>query len=108
MPGPSFLEMIARSGGTDLGGLHALLSLLRLILHLLTILKGLEALAHNVRMMDEEILPPVVGNDKSVSLLVTKPFHGTSRQTLLSCGPQSGPMFQISAQLPAKAGGKAA
>jgi hypothetical protein len=61
----------------DVDRLGALLTLARLVLDLGTLGQGLEAVAGDVRVMDEEILAAVLGGDEAVSLGIVEPLDGT-------------------------------
>src|SRR5262249_25438249 len=51
-------------------------------LHLRALGEGLEALAGDAGVMDEEILRPVVGGDEAIPLLVAEPLHGAGCQLI--------------------------
>src|SRR5581483_8864872 len=64
--------------GPDVRGLRALLPLRRLELDLRALGEGLEALAGDAGVVDEQILRSVIGGDEAVPLLVAEPLHSSS------------------------------
>src|SRR5215510_4208654 len=74
--------------GTRLRGLlnarrgRALGAFLGLVAHLGTLRKGLEALAENGAVMDEDVLRAVIGRDEPVALVVAEPLDCSSRHLL--------------------------
>src|SRR5256885_16346304 len=67
-------------GRTHVRRLGALLPLGRLELDLRTFGQGLEALAGDAAVVDEQILRSVIGGDEAVPLLVAEPLHGSGCQ----------------------------
>ena len=63
--------------GRDGGRLGALLALAGLELDPGALVEGLVPLAGDLRMMDEQILPTLVGRDEPVSLRSVEPLNGT-------------------------------
>src|SRR5918994_579687 len=63
--------------GDDVVGLRALLALAGLELHLRTLGQGLEALAADAGVVDEEILASVLRRDEAVALRVVEPLDGS-------------------------------
>lgn len=59
----------------DLGCLKALRALLNLIFDLISLIKGLETIRLNSRIVDEDIFPAIVGVDESVTLASAEEFH---------------------------------
>src|SRR5687767_4178790 len=72
------LSWVALRGGaqqpTDLGGLHPLGAVFEVVLDRLVFLQGLEAVALDDGVMDEDVLP-VVRCDEAEPLLVVEPLH---------------------------------
>ena len=62
--------------------LGALLPLCSLELDLRTLGQGLEALAADAAVVDEQILRSVIGGDEAVPLLVAEPLHGSGCQLI--------------------------
>lgn len=79
--------------GPDLGRLKSLLTLRRLVLDGLTILKCLEACTGDVRVMNEQILTAIIRDDEAKTLLLTEPFNRTLCHFVFSLDP-SGPIQQ--------------
>src|SRR5256885_10137290 len=67
-------------GRTHVRRLGALLPLGRLEVDLCTFGQGLEALAGDAAVVDEQILRSVIGGDEAVPLLVAEPLHGSGCQ----------------------------
>jgi hypothetical protein len=67
--------------------LGALLALARLVLDLGTLGQRLEAVAGDVRVMNEEILAAVLGGDEAVSLGIVEPLDGTGCHVISSLDP---------------------
>src|ERR671927_214234 len=63
----------------DVGRFGALRPLARLELHLRTLGQGLEALACDLRVVDEQVLAALGGLDEPVALRVVEPLHGSGR-----------------------------
>src|SRR4029078_3732805 len=61
----------------DVDRLRALLALALLVLDSSILLQRLEAVAGDVRVMDEEVLSTPVGRDEAVTLRVVEPLHGS-------------------------------
>lgn len=76
-----------RSDGSDVCGLHPLAALSRLILHGLTVLERLEACAGDVRVVNEQILATVIGDNETKAFLFTEPFHCTLCHFVFSSDP---------------------
>src|SRR2546423_1397600 len=70
-------ERLARDG-RDAGRLGTLLSLAGLEFDPGPLVEGLVTLAGDLRVMDEQILPTLVGRDESVALRSVEPFNDTS------------------------------
>jgi hypothetical protein len=62
---------------SDVDRLGALGALARLVLDLLALAEGLEAVPSNVRVMHEHVFPALFRRDESVSLGIVEPFDGS-------------------------------
>src|SRR5205085_10877245 len=74
--------------GIDVRGLRPLRALAGLELDLRAFDEGLEALASDLRVMDEQVLPALLGLDEAVALRVVEPLHGSGchrRNTSPTC-----------------------
>jgi hypothetical protein len=67
--------VIDQSDGLDVVGLRSLLALRGLERHPLALVQGLEAASHDRRVVDEDVLAPVVRRDESEALLAVEPLH---------------------------------
>ena len=65
------------SAGRNVLSLGAFSPLSRNVLDALTFGQRLEAGAVDVRVMDEQVLTAIVGDDESVTLLIVEPLHCT-------------------------------
>jgi hypothetical protein len=74
----SFAEAASR-------GLASAAVLLDLIVDLLAVNEGLKARSFDSGNVHENILPAIVGLDKSKSLGAVEPLHGSSRHMLIPC-----------------------
>src|SRR5919198_3683492 len=83
----------------DVGRLGALRPLARLELHLRTLGQGLEALARDLRVVDEQVLAALGGLDEPVALRVVEPLHGSGRHVTppLTCARTSREGAQVRA-----------
>src|SRR4051812_26748139 len=61
----------------DVGRLGALLPLAGLVLDLGVLSQGLESLASDVAVMDEQILPAILRRDEPVPLCIVEPLDGS-------------------------------
>src|SRR2546423_5905613 len=69
----------------DVDRLRAFLTLARLELDLCPLGERLEAIAPDVGVMHEEILPAVLGRDEAVSLGIVEPLDGSGCHINLPC-----------------------
>lgn len=65
------------STGTHIRCFGALLTLGNFVLNLLAVIQRPESLRRDVRVMDKQILTAIVGNDKTITLPLIKPFYFT-------------------------------
>jgi hypothetical protein len=74
----------SRSARTDVGRLLAFPTGRCGVLHSLTVLQGLEALAGDLGMMDKQILTTIIGSDEAETLLLIEPLYDTSCHVVFS------------------------
>jgi hypothetical protein len=70
---------------SDVDRLGALGTLARLVLDLLALTEGLEAVSRDIRVMHEQVLRALVGRDESVSLGIVEPLDGSGSHVNLPC-----------------------
>src|SRR5262245_11558333 len=75
---PEISPRSRRSARLAVDGLRALVPLLGVVGHLRSLLQRAVALAIDPRVMDEQVLVPVIGGDESEPLVVAEPLYGAS------------------------------
>src|SRR6187402_147262 len=71
-------SLLLRGGEDDVGRLGALVALARLVLDLRALGEGLEPVAADAAVVDEEILATILRGDEPVSLAVVEPLNGSA------------------------------
>ena len=74
---PSFNQKRILLGGFDVVSLFAFFAFFQVECDTLALFQRLETIHFNCREMGEKIFAAVIGSDKSISLSVVKPFHGS-------------------------------
>src|SRR4051812_286423 len=77
-PPPRDGPNVAGLDGLNVGGVRSLRAVLGLERDLRALGQGVEARAADAGVMDEEVLPTVVGRDEPEALLIAEPLHGSS------------------------------
>src|SRR4051794_32100436 len=72
------LPTISPLDGSDAGRLGSLRALASFVGNLGTLRQGLESIARDRAVMDEQVLAAVVGGDEPIPLRVVEPLHGSS------------------------------
>jgi hypothetical protein len=81
-------EWRVRSETADVDGFGALAALAGFEFHLLAFPEGAIAFGDDVRVVDKQVFPALVGGDEPEALLIIEPFDSTGFQLLLLLGPR--------------------
>ena len=86
-------ELTYVSEGADVGRFRAFASLAGHELNLLPFLECPKTIRKDVRMMNEEIFPAIIGCYEAIAFLVVEPLNGACTQTTVSFGSISGALL---------------
>jgi len=86
MTGPLVLPFLQVSTGFDIDSFESLAALSCFKLDFLPVIEDTKTLGCDVGMMDKQVLTAIVGNDKTKSLFLIKPFYNSGSQLFISLG----------------------